>query len=106
MIKVDLSNLPSLSATDANLLVGVEEEEFSKPGVYHILVGSRGEIEELEFLGEATETEIPSLEELQDEADDEDFREELAEFYGLSIEEDHINFGYTEEGYDVWLRIA
>ena len=45
------------------------------------------------------------MEELLAEAESEFEGEEIGEFYGIGIEEDHINFGYTEEGYDVFLRI-
>ena len=111
MIKVDLSNVATMTPEDASILVGCYASDFDKPGVYHVLIGSRAIIEEFEFLGDVENIEVPTKEELlaDGDIDDEDrgyYAEMLEEFYGLSVEEDHINFGYTEEGYDVWLKIA
>ena len=111
MINVDLNQIPAIPAEEAGILVGVEATEFNQPGIYHILVGSRGEIEEFEFLGDATSITLPSKEDLIggydaiDEEDRQEYADMIEEFYGIGIEEDHINFGYTEEGYDVYLRI-
>ena len=111
MIEVELNQIPAISAEDACNLVGVEANEFNQSGIYHILIGSRGEIEDFEFLGDASSVTFPSKEDLisgYDAIDEEDLHEYvdmIEEFYGIGIEEDHINFGYTEEGYDVYLRI-
>lgn len=112
MINVDLNQIPIISAEDAGMLIGIEANEFNEAGVYHILIGSRGEIEKFEFLSDVNEIQVHSMEELLaeyeaiNEEDREEYAEMLEEFYGLSVEEDHINFGYTEEGYDVWVKIA
>ena len=111
MINVDLNQIPAMTAEDAGILVGCYASDFTKPGVYHVLIGSRAEIEKFEFLGDVETIGVPTKEELlaDGDIDDEDrgyYAEMLEEFYGLSVEEDHINFGYTEEGYDVWLKIA
>lgn len=112
MINVDLAQLPAISADDAYMLTGVPAEEFNQPGIYRTLIGSRGEVDEFEFLGEVAAVKVPTLEEViadYDARDDEDrgaAAEYFEEFYGIGIEEDHINFGYTEEGYDVWVRIG
>lgn len=105
MITVDLNQIPAMTAEDASILTGVDADDFNQSGIYHVLIGSRGEIEEFEFFGDIKSVEFPTLEELQAETEDEDERELFAEFYGIGVEEDHINFGYTEEGYDVFLRI-
>lgn len=112
MINVDLNQIPAISAEEASILAGVDASEFAQAGVYHVLIGSRGEIDEIDFLGDVTEVQVPTIEELAswyDARDDEDraeYAEMLEEFYGLQIEEDHVNFGYTEEGYDVWVKVA
>lgn len=112
MINVDLNQIPTITAFEAEMLVGVPAEDFAQPGTYHILVGSRGEIDDFEYLGETSEIQVPTIDEIVQECKDngdtelDEAREYFEEFYGLMIEEDHVNFGYTEEGYDVWLKIA
>ena len=86
MITIDLAAIPAISASEAAMLVGGREEEFTKPGVYHVLV--RDMAEEIAYLGDLTEIRgigVPSRD-------------------GLSVEEDHVNFGTTEE-YEVWVKI-
>lgn len=111
MIAVDLNQIPAMTAEDAGILVGCYASDFTKPGVYHVLIGSRSIVEEFNFLGDVETIEVPTKEELlaNGDFDDEDrdyYAEMIEEFYGLSVEDDHINFGYTEEGYDVWLKVA
>ena len=105
MLNVSLEQIPAMSAEDAEILTGCAVEDFDKPGVYHVILGSRGEVEEFNFLGDVKTVELPTLEELQAQASDQDERDYYAEFYGVFVEHDHINFGYVEEGYDVYLRI-
>ncbi len=112
MINVDLNQIPTITAEEAAILIGTDEADFAQPGTYRILVGSRGVIEELEHLGDVSEIQVPTIDELVKECEDngdpyvDEAREMFEEFYGLMIEEDHVNFGYTEEGYDVWLKVA
>ena len=105
MIKVDLSDVATMTPEDAYYLTGVTEADFVEPGTYHILIGSRGEIEEFEFMGDVNEIQVESLEEILAQNDPAD-HEYFEEFYGVNVEDDHVNFGFTEEGYDVWLKIA
>ncbi len=105
MINVSFDQIPAITAEDASILTGADAADFNQPGIYHVLVGSRGEIEEFEFLGDAKSVDFQTKEELLADAEDEFERDMIEEFYGIGIEEDHINFGYTEEGYDVFLRI-
>ena len=111
MLNVSFNQIPAISAEDASILTGVAAEDFNQSGIYHILIGSRNEIEKFEFLGDAKSIDFMTKEELVaeydaiDDEDRQDYAEMLEEFYGIGIEEDHINFGYTEEGYDVFLRI-
>ena len=106
MIKVDLSEVMTMNAEDAYYLTGVQEADFCESGTYHIVIGSRGEIESFEFLGDVNMIQIPTLEEIQASESDEEARSYYEEFYGINVEDDHVNFGFTEEGYDVWLKIA
>ncbi len=111
MINVDLNQIPAITAKEAAILARCEEKDFNKPGVYRILSGSRGMVEDFEFLGNVTEIQIPTLEEAIAQfgsyGDDEDeVRDMVEEFYGLQIEEDHVNFGYTEEEYEIWVKIV
>jgi hypothetical protein len=111
MIEVSFENLLTITAEDAQNLTGVDAVKFNQPGIYHVLIGSRSEIEEFEFIGEVNSVKLPTVEELvaeydaRDDEDRQDYADLIDEFYGIGIEEDHINFGYTEEGYDVWVRI-
>ena len=111
MINVSLNQIPAITAEDAYILTGAAAEDFNQAGIYHVLIGSRGEIEEFEFLGDAKSVAFQTKEELVaeyeaiDDEDRQEYAEMIEEFYGIGIEEDHINFGYTEEGYDVFLRI-
>ena len=106
MHKVDLSEVMTMNAEDAYYLTGVQEADFCESGTYHIVIGSRGEIESFEFLGDVNMIQIPTLEEIQASESDEEARAYYEEFYGINVEDDHVNFGFTEEGYDVWLKIA
>jgi hypothetical protein len=105
MITVSFDQIPAITADDAYMLTGVNADRFNQSGIYHIAIGSRGTPEHFEFLGDAKSVDFPTMEELLSEAESEFEGEEIGEFYGIGIEEDHINFGYTEEGYDVFLRI-
>ena len=114
MKTVDLNLIPAITAEDAAILTGCSFEDFNKPGVYHVLVGSRGWIEFCDYLGDVDTIEVKSKEELiaeynevaVDAKDCADYASMIEEFYGLLVEEDHINFAYTEEDYDVWVKIA
>ncbi|CAB4143388.1 hypothetical protein UFOVP447_135 [uncultured Caudovirales phage] len=114
MTKINLSDIATLTAEDAAILTGCSFEDFAKPGVYHVLVGSRGWIEFCDYLGDVNEIEIATKEELIasynevafDDKDREDYAAMIEEFYGINVEDDHVNFAYTEEDYDVWLKIA
>lgn len=106
MIKVDLSDVATMTPEDAYYLTGVAEADFCESGTYHIVIGSRSEIESFEFLGNVDMIQVPTLEEIQASESDADARAYYEEFYGVNVEDDHVNFGFTEEGYDVWLKIA
>ena len=90
----------------------VEPSEFNKgPGLYRIMSGSRGIIEEIE---KVEEIDIPTVDQLVADWVDEDTtaeegREYIEEFY--MVEADEYNegvllFGFTEEEYDIYLKVA
>ena len=111
MINVDLNQIPTMTADDAAMLSGCDTADFDKAGVYRILSGSRGIIEEFEFLGNVAEIQIPTMDEVIAQFvsygdDEEEVRDMVEEFYGLQVEEDHVNFGYTEEEYEIWVKIG
>jgi len=106
MINVSFDQIPAITADDAYMLTGVNADRFNQPGIYHITIGTLpGVVGQFEFLGDVKSVELPTMEELLAEAESEFEGEEIGEFYGIGIEEDHINFGYTEVGYDIFLRI-
>lgn len=112
MITINVTDLPILTAEDAEYETGVEAFEFSEPGLYRVLIGSRNEIDELEFMGDVATFELPTLEEVRDQVkeewgqDWEDLHPYLEEFYNHELTERGYEFGYTEEGYDVFIRIG
>lgn len=89
----------------------VDPSEFNKgPGLYRILSGSRGFIDEVEKVEEFS---IPTIEELvksfEDDDDDEEAREYIEEFYMVVEDENNegvLQFSYTEEEYDIFVKVA
>jgi hypothetical protein len=96
--------------------------QFNKPGLYRILSGPRGMIEEVEYIGPVDDFNVPSIDELvntmaklqqpgnQLEGDwsEEECREYIEEFY--MAQEDEYNdgvllFGWTEEEYDMFILV-
>lgn len=109
MFTINVADLPVLTPEDAEFETGIEAFEFAEPGLYRVLIGSRGEIDELEFMGNVSTFELPTLEEVGAQLKEEwgdDFDEDLEEFYGHELTERGYEFGYTEEGYDVFIRIG
>lgn len=111
MTIIDVDILPVMSVKDAVYETGLDESEFSEAGLYRVLFGSRGEIEEVEFLGDAEVFEIPTMEEviamlIDQSMNENDARDMVEEFYSHCLEDRGYEFGYTEEGYDCYMRIA
>jgi hypothetical protein len=106
MIKVDLSRLPIIAPELAAFLTGADVSDFDTPGYYHVVGGSRGEIEEVNFLDDVDEIEVPTIEEiLGEDADDEDEYEALEEWYCLIEDENSVSFSAGEEHVEYWVRV-
>ena len=111
MITINVADLPVFTAEKAEYETGIDASDFAQPGVYRVLIGSRCETEECEYLGNVDTFVIPTLEEVISferdmfETDDE-ATEYFEEFYGHGLEDRGYEFGYTEEGYDLYIRVG
>lgn len=108
MFTINVAALPILTPEDAEYETGVEAYEFAEPGLYRVLIGSRGEIDELEFMGNVSTFNLPTLEEVKVQLQEEWGMDvdDVEEFYAHELTERGYEFGYTEEGYDVFIRIG
>ena len=88
-------------------------KDFTKSGVYRVMSGCRGEIEEVEYIGDLETKELKFMTK-QECVDflvvDEDEREETTvyvdEMYGYGVEEDYVQFGFTEEEFDWYFKVV
>lgn len=108
MFTINVSDLPVLTPEDAEYETGIEAYEFAEAGLYRVLIGSRGEIEEFQFMGDVSTFDLPTLEEVDSQLKEEwgADHDDVEEFYGHELTERGYEFGYTEEGYDVYIRIG
>ena len=91
------------AAADKFGTVGLTEEDFSQPGLYSVVIGSRGMLEDVNLV---ESFEIPTIEEIAD--GDEEYVEMIEEFY--DIEEDVedsgvLIFGFNDEDYEVFILV-
>jgi len=119
-LRIDITDMPVLDGDCKNDAIEVLRSfEHKDSGVYRILFGSRGGIEEVERLGsleDVSYVDIPTVREITDqmvlEADDDEnasyVQEYVDEFY--HIEKDlytgELMFTYTEEECDVYVKVA
>jgi len=119
-LRIDITDMPVLDGDCKNDAIEVLRSfEHTDSGVYRILFGSRGGIEEVERLGsleDVSYVDIPTVREITDqmvlEADDDEnasyVQEYVDEFY--HIEKDlytgELMFTYTEEECDVYVKVA
>jgi hypothetical protein len=119
-LRIDITDMPVLDGDCKNdAIEALRSFEHTDSGVYRILFGSRGGIEEVERLGsleDVSYVDIPTVREITDqmvlEADDDDnasyVQEYVDEFY--HIEKDlytgELMFTYTEEECDVYVKVA
>ena len=105
----------AISAQEAEDLTGASADEFTEPGIYRVLVGSRGLIEEV--VRQDDELEIMTCEQaiqamLSDDMDEEEIqgtKEYVEEYYYLDVDTQFngaLNFSYTEEDCDVFVKVA
>lgn len=91
-------------------------KDFTKSGVYRVMSGSRGEIEEVEYIGDLETKELKFMTKQEcvdflvgDEASKAE-REETTvyvdEMYGYGVEEDYVQFGFTEEEFDWYFKVV
>lgn len=82
----------------------VSKDDISKPGMYHLFIGSRNRVEDIEMV---ESVEIPTIDELCKENDDPEWREYLEEFYFLEkdLAKNCVTFAYTEEECDLYFKI-
>jgi len=82
----------------------VPAEDFSKPGLYRVVVGSRGELEDINLV---ESLEIPTPEEIAD--GDEDYLEMIEEFYDIDEDVEDpgvLIFSFNEEEYEVFILVG
>ena len=119
MHSVNIESLPILDVKSVINIVGNYytddlEKEFKESGVYRILSGSRGILEEIEKVAslDAKTIDIPTREEVVkilfdgDESELEELTEYVEEYYGYEIEDKFMTFGYTEEEFDYYFRVS
>lgn len=118
MHSVNIEILPILDVKSVINIVGNYytddlEKEFKESGVYRILSGSRGMLEEIVRVSslDAKTIDIPTREEVVkilfdgDESEIEELTEYVEEYYGYEIEDKFMTFGYTEEEFDYYFRV-
>ena len=120
MMKIDMKKFKVLSVKEVSELVNDDVSgDIEKSGVYRILSGSRGCIDEVEYVGELN-SEIELMEEsecveymkegwLNNVNDDEEvneLKEYVDEFYMVDESNDNcLMFGFTEEEFDYYVNV-
>ena len=103
-----------VSAKQAELITGAEASCFDKPGIYRVLSGSRGMIEEVVL--QEGKLEILTKEEAAQSMIDDDMDEEeiqdaknyVEEWYNIQVDPEFsgsLIYGYTEEDYDTFVQV-
>ena len=82
--------------------ISVSKDDISKPGMYHLFIGPRNRVEEIEMV---ESVEIPTIDELSN--NDPEWREYLEEFYFIEkdLAKNCVTFAYTEEECDLYFKI-
>lgn len=103
-----------VSAAQAELITGADASYFDKPGVYRVLSGSRGVIEEVVL--QEGDLEIMTKEETiecmidghMNEEEIQDAKNYVDEWYNIDIDPKFsgaLIYGYTEEDYDTFVKV-
>jgi hypothetical protein len=112
---VDISNVKTVTIAEVmEYTYGVDyTKDITKSGVYRILSGSRGCIEEVEYIGdlETKQIKLMTVEQcvdyiLVDERERKETTEYVSEFYGYEVEKDYVQFGFTEEEFDWYFKVT
>jgi hypothetical protein len=118
MMKIEMNKYKVLSVNEVNELVNDDVSgDIVESGVYRILSGSRGCIEEVVKVGELNDDiEVMSEEECfeslkdgwlsGDEDGEDDLREYVNEWYFVDEnEEECLRFSFTEEEFDYYVKV-
>lgn len=108
-------NFTAVSAEKAADLTGADVENFTKSGIYRVLKGSRGMIEEI--ILQEDKLDILTKEEairamskdVEDKEDLQDIKDYVDEFYIIQEDPEFygaLNFSYTEEEMDIFVKVA
>ena len=103
-----------VSAEQAELITGADRSYFAKSGIYRVLSGSRGMIEEVVL--QESKLEILTKEEaiqgmIDDDMDEEEIQDAknyVEEWYNIDIDPEFsgaLIYGYTEEDYDTFVQV-
>ena len=103
-----------VSAEQAELITRADRSHFVKSGIYRVLSGSRGMIEEVVL--QEGKLEILTKEEatqgmIDDDMDEEEIqgaKDYIEEWYNIDIDPEFsgaLIFGYTEEDYDTFVQV-
>lgn len=116
--ELNISYLPVLDMDMVSKVTGYDKEslsEINKSGVWRVMSGSRGYLDEIEYIGplEMECVAIPSEKECFEmlvsedasEEEIEDTAEYVEEFYGIVEQNEMVMFSYTEEEYDMYVKV-
>lgn len=116
--ELNVAYLPVLNLDKVSEVTGYDKEslsEINKSGVWRVMSGSRGYLEEIEYIGslDMTAVEIPSEKECFEmlvnidatEEEIEDTAQYIEEFYGIVEQNEAVMFSYTEEEYDIYVKV-
>ena len=116
---VDISKVKPVSLAEVAKLTGWDVKLFAddvkESGIYRLLSGSRGILDEVELVGEVDATQLDVLDKVEciellcsDGYDSDEFdemTEYVEDFYGVTVEEEYVQFGFTEEEFDWYFKI-
>jgi len=116
--ELNVSYLPVLDMDMVSKVTGYDKEslsEINKSGVWRVMSGSRGYLDEIEYIGplEMEAVSIPSEKEcfemlVSSDATEEEIEDTamyVEEFYGIVEQNETVMFSYTEEEYDMYVKV-
>jgi len=116
--ELNVSYLPVLDMDKVSEVTGYDKaslSEINKSGIWRVMSGSRGYLDEIEYIGplEMESVAIPSEEEcfgmlVASDATEEEIEDTamyVEEFYGIVEQNETVMFSYTEEEYDMYVKV-
>ena len=112
---VDISKVKTVTIAEVIAYTSDDSlaKSITKSGVYRVLSGCRGEIEEVEFIGDLETKELKLMTKQEcidflvvDEDEREDITVYVDEMYGYGVEEEFVQFGFTEEDFDWYFKVS